>query len=294
MSPSANTAGASSQTIRIPRRPEKEPAGGVRPWLPEKEIAPGHPLPCGPAAAAEIIATLERIHGYLEDTTPMRIVHRETGETITDRTRIDPAAELATFYAAFQIFAAVVVTIGYGDLIAYKISASLVLKPEANWSPEDRAAVEGYTGLRQLEKRAATTTLDAEEARQLAILRERDARGGLRSYITALDPLVFYIVYTLVVGGYILMGGMAATALNEAFQSLLIVAFSPACPPARAIRQEIAKMQLKLVAISILERKIIVLQPEDVSSVVNSDQERAALGIGKGSDGFHDDMGTSA
>ncbi len=139
---------------------------------------------------------------------------------------------LATFYAAFQIFAAVVVTIGYGDLIAYKISASLVLKPEASWSPEDRASVEGYTELRELEKRVATTTLDAGEARQLAILREREARGELRSYITALDPLVFYLAYTLVVGGYILMGGMAATALNEAFQGLLIVAFSVILIPA--------------------------------------------------------------
>ncbi|BET66854.1 hypothetical protein ASA1KI_17720 [Opitutales bacterium ASA1] len=133
---------------------------------------------------------------------------------------------LATFYATFQIFAAVVVTIGYGNLIAYKISASLVLKPESTWSPEERASVEGYHELKELAKAASIAPLDEARSARLSELREREARNELHSYVTALDPWLFYIVYTIVVGGYILMGGMAATALNEAFQGLLIVAFS--------------------------------------------------------------------
>ena len=42
--------------------------------------------------------------------------------------RLDSRA-LARFYAIFQIAASVVVTIGFGNLVAYKISASLMVKP---------------------------------------------------------------------------------------------------------------------------------------------------------------------
>ncbi|HEY0943879.1 MAG TPA: hypothetical protein VGD81_01385 [Opitutaceae bacterium] len=133
---------------------------------------------------------------------------------------------LARFYALFQIVATVVVIIGFGNLVAYKISSSLIVKPEVKWSAEERASVEGYRELKQLEKEAKTTTLAPAAEQRLHVLREQDARGELRSYITAIDKWTFYIVYTVIVGVYIVLGGLAATALNEAFQGTLIVVFS--------------------------------------------------------------------
>jgi solute:Na+ symporter, SSS family len=133
---------------------------------------------------------------------------------------------LATFYASFQIFAAVVVTIGYGNLIAYKISASLASKPEIEWTASEAQSVSEYRELKQLEGKNTAATITETEKGRLGVLRERDARGELRSFITTLEPWSFYIVYTVIVGAYIVMGGMAATALNEVLQSALIIVFS--------------------------------------------------------------------
>jgi Na+/proline symporter len=133
---------------------------------------------------------------------------------------------LATFYAVFWIVLSVFVVIGFGNLVTYKISAALVVKPEAAWSAPERAAVEGYRELQQLRHAAEAAPLGPEAQGRLERLREREARGELKSFITALDPMLFYLGYTLVVGFYVIVGGMAATAVNEVLQSLIIVAFS--------------------------------------------------------------------
>ncbi|MBI4626599.1 MAG: sodium:solute symporter family protein [Verrucomicrobia bacterium] len=139
---------------------------------------------------------------------------------------------LARFYAIFQIAASVVVTIGFGNLVAYKISASLMVKPEATWTAAERQSVENYQEMKQLEKQAKAAPLPPGARTRLDALHDADARGELRSYVTVLEPWTFYLVYTLIVGVYIVLGGMAATALNEAFQGILIVAFSAILIPA--------------------------------------------------------------
>lgn len=132
---------------------------------------------------------------------------------------------LSLFYAIFQILVACVF-LGFGNVTAYKIASSLVVKQEAQWTPENRAAVEGYRQMKELEKREAAAALPADVKQQLDLLRDRNARGELRSYITALNDLAFYAIFTLVVGTYIVLGGMAAAAVNEGLQSVLIIVFS--------------------------------------------------------------------
>ena len=132
---------------------------------------------------------------------------------------------LSFFYAVFQILVACVF-LGFGNVTAYKIASSLVVKPEAQWTATERASVEGYHELRRLEKLAAAGSLPAESSPALDTLRDRNARGELHSYITVLNNLVFYVVFSVVVGTYIVLGGMAAAAVNEGLQSVLIVVFS--------------------------------------------------------------------
>lgn len=139
--------------------------------------------------------------------------------------RLD-SRSLAKFYAIFQIIAAVAVGIGFGNLVAYKITASLLVKPEAQWTPAERSSVKDYHELEALEREFATGPLTTAQKSRLDSLRERNAQGQLKSTITQLDEVTFYIGYTLVVGIYIVMGGMAAAAFNEAFQGILIVVFS--------------------------------------------------------------------
>lgn len=133
---------------------------------------------------------------------------------------------LARFYAIFQIMASVVVTLGFGNLISYKISASLMVKPEASWTAAERQSVASYQEMKLLEKQAKASTLAAEQKSRLDALHDANARGELRSYITALEPWSFYFFYTLIVGAYVVMGGLTATAMNEALQGVLTVVFS--------------------------------------------------------------------
>ncbi len=137
---------------------------------------------------------------------------------------------LARFYAVFQIVATVIVIIGFGNLVGYKVTASLLVKPETHWTAEERASVEGYRELRALEVSAADMSLAVEQQSRLEVLRDLNKRGELRSFVSWLDSSTgkwaYYILYSIVVGAYIVMGGLEAAAINEAFQGSLIVVFS--------------------------------------------------------------------
>ncbi len=137
---------------------------------------------------------------------------------------------LARFYAAFQVVATVIVIIGFGNLVGYKVTASLMVKPEAKWSPAERASVEGFRELKALETAAKVAPLAPAERARLETLKEQNRRGELSSYISWLHSptgkWTYYLVYSFIVGAYIVMGGLAAAAVNEAFQGVLIVVFS--------------------------------------------------------------------
>lgn len=137
---------------------------------------------------------------------------------------------LARFYAIFQIVATVVVIIGFGNLVGYKVTASLLVKPETSWTATERASYEGYKELKQLEAQLKAGPLAAADEGRLGVLREQNKRGELRSYISWLDSTTgkwsYYLIYSFIVGTYIVLGGLAATAINEAFQGVLIVIFS--------------------------------------------------------------------
>ncbi len=132
---------------------------------------------------------------------------------------------LSRFYALFQILVACIY-LGFGNVVAFKIASSLVVKPETTWTAEDRSSVEGYRELKQLEKQVVAGTLPETAQTRLGTLRDRSARGELHSYITMLNALIFYACFTVVVGTYIVMGGMGAAAVNEALQGILIIIFS--------------------------------------------------------------------
>ncbi len=133
--------------------------------------------------------------------------------------------KLSLFYAIFQILVACVF-LGFGNVTAYKIASSLVVKQEVQWTAADRASVEGYREMKALEKQSAAAPLAAPEQAKLDTLRDRNTRGELHSYITVLNDVLFYAVFTVIVGAYIVMGGMAAAAVNEGLQSILIIVFS--------------------------------------------------------------------
>ncbi|MEO7412360.1 MAG: hypothetical protein ABIZ81_03300 [Opitutaceae bacterium] len=132
---------------------------------------------------------------------------------------------LSMFYALFQILVACVF-LGFGNVTAYKIASSLVVKPPESWTAENRSSVDGYRELKLLEKENTAAAKTGDAKARLDTLRERNTRGELNSYITVLNPTVFYVLFSIVVGTYIVLGGMSAAAVNEGLQSILIIVFS--------------------------------------------------------------------
>jgi len=130
---------------------------------------------------------------------------------------------LSRMYAVFQIGVACVF-LGSGNFVAYKIASSLVRKPEVQWTATEQASVAGFAEMKRLEKQIPTLT--PESRQRLDELRDRYARGELHSYITSLPEIPFYLCFTVVVGAYIVLGGMTAAALNETLQGFLIIVFS--------------------------------------------------------------------
>jgi hypothetical protein len=112
---------------------------------------------------------------------------------------------------------------------AYKIASSLVVKPDASWTASDRASVEGYRQLKQMEKDNSAGNLAPEMKTQLDLLRDRNARGELHSYITLLDDVTFYTVFAVVVGTYIVLGGMARACRASSSLSFRPCSFPRAC-----------------------------------------------------------------
>ena len=132
---------------------------------------------------------------------------------------------LAKIYAIYQV-TYVCLFIGWGNLVGYNVTASLLPKPEAAWTASERQNVDLYREFRALEKRAETTKLTAAQNDRLTELHNSYERRELRSYVSYLKPWMFYFGFTLVVGCYLWMGGMTGTARNEIFQGILIVTFS--------------------------------------------------------------------
>lgn len=133
---------------------------------------------------------------------------------------------LARFYSIFQILTAVFVVNGFANLIAYKISASLIVKPEAEWTAAEVRSVEGYRAMKQLEHEAKAAPLAPVDQSRLQELHEADARGELHSFITLLHPWSFYLGFNLIIGAYIVLEGMHGTTRNEVLQGTLTLVLS--------------------------------------------------------------------
>lgn len=138
---------------------------------------------------------------------------------------------LSRVYTVFQVAVACAL-LGFGNFVAYKIVSTLLVKPDVEWTAVEKESVDAYHELRALEKAAGEASLAPERQERLGTLRDRQARGELRSFVTVVQPRFFYLIFSLAIGTYIILGGMAAAALNEALQGILIVVYSAILIPA--------------------------------------------------------------
>jgi SSS family solute:Na+ symporter len=143
------------------------------------------------------------------------------GDLFYDRFNSKSAACL---YAAFSVFGALL-SMGLANLAAYKVCTGIVVKPPEQYSDADRRQVAMYNEYRLLKADVAADKLSPRNDRYI-YLDTLSAKGELRSSISYISPLPFYTAYSVIVGVYVVLGGLRAAAITDALQGLLILVMS--------------------------------------------------------------------
>ena len=132
---------------------------------------------------------------------------------------------LAVAYAAFNIFMALF-TMGMGNFYAFKVAQAMILKPQSAYTDSDRQQLADYNEYQSLKSRLAAGESQIESTERFKYLDNRDRKSELHSFISYITPLPFYLVYSSIVGIYIILGGLRAAAITDAVQGLLILVMS--------------------------------------------------------------------
>ncbi len=144
------------------------------------------------------------------------------GDFFTERFR---SRFLGGAFAVFTLFMAFLGN-GVGYMVAAKTMMALTPKPESSYSAAERRSVDMFREFRALEKDAAAGPLEAARRARLEELRERNKRGELLSFVSYTKPVTIYLVYTVIVGAYTIMGGFLAAAVTDVIQGVLLTVFS--------------------------------------------------------------------
>ncbi len=132
---------------------------------------------------------------------------------------------LATVYA---VLASIIVfgIIVMGNVISYKVASAMILKPQAEWTTQEQVSVAEFHEYEALKLRHGTPAWTRDDDARYGYLGTLSSRGELQSYVSYLTPVTFYVGYSLIVGSYIVLGGLKAAAIIDAFQGILIIILS--------------------------------------------------------------------
>ncbi len=116
--------------------------------------------------------------------------------------------------------------IALGNIACYKVAAAMFVKPPADYTPTERKQVAEFAELGKLRAGFNSGQLQGTPLARFHLLDDLSKRGQLPSSISMIHAVPFYLAYTLIVTGYITLGGIKAAAYADALQGILIVIFS--------------------------------------------------------------------
>jgi Na+/proline symporter len=131
---------------------------------------------------------------------------------------------VASAYAGFNILIALI-TLGTGNIAAYKVAAAMMVKDHSAYTEADRQHVANYTEFQSLAAKSAGTLSPAEKKR-LGYLSDLNALGEISPDVPVFRKPPFLIGYSLIVAIYIMLGGLKAAAITDAVQGMLVLAMS--------------------------------------------------------------------
>lgn len=132
---------------------------------------------------------------------------------------------LATFYAITTILMAIV-SIAGGNVVALKTLQPLMSKDPAAYTQVEQQMVANYHEFAELRKLRQSAPLQSQQAARYEFLKDSYDRGQLQPYVTYLNPVQFYLVSSLLVATFVMLGGLKASAVVDAVQAVLVVTIS--------------------------------------------------------------------
>ena len=128
-------------------------------------------------------------------------------------------------FAVFTLFMAFLGN-GVGYMVAAKTMMALTPKPAGSTPSRSGRASTCSTNTGPSRPKADTSGLDPVEAARLTELDERQKKGELKAFISYTDSVSIYLVYTVIVAIYTMMGGFFAAAITDVIQGFLLTTFS--------------------------------------------------------------------
>ncbi len=127
-------------------------------------------------------------------------------------------------YAVFILLMSIL-GVGIAYMVAAKTMIAMTPKSLEKFTYEERSSVEQFREYREL-KSKLDAGLNLEEKARYEELNEKNKKGELHSFISHVDPILFYFVFAVIVGIYTMLGGFRAAAITDAIQGFLIITFS--------------------------------------------------------------------
>ncbi len=132
---------------------------------------------------------------------------------------------LGAAFAVFTLFMAFLGN-GVGYMVAAKTMMALTPKPAEKYTVQEKQSVDLFHEYQALKAKAEKTELVPADTERLTELGERQKKGELKAFISYTDSVGIYLVYTVIVAIYTMMGGFLAAAITDVIQGFLLTTFS--------------------------------------------------------------------
>ena len=132
---------------------------------------------------------------------------------------------LGSLYAFVAIVIAILI-IGFGNIIAFKTLEPIMVKSPSEYSTADHQIIQDYKEYNILHKLREQIELSPTQAKRYEVVKGLHDLGKIHPYVSYLRPLAFYLFSSAIVAVFIVLGGLTATAMVNAIQSVLVMIIS--------------------------------------------------------------------
>lgn len=132
---------------------------------------------------------------------------------------------LSVFYACVGIWLTIILA-GMSYKITLSTFQAMTPKPYEKCTEDEKHKINQYNEYSHLNKLYKAKQLPPEKLERYKVLESMYITNQISSYVSYTPTSWFYIIYTIFIGTYVILGGLKATVWNNVIQGLLVFAFS--------------------------------------------------------------------